>query len=117
LHAGADRIDWSPDGSQILFRTQPLAGTSFGGNLYTIRPDGSDRRQLTHYNPYDTSAGALWNGSYSPDGGSIVFSTKDGAVGEERDLVDVFVMSADGTDVRPVTRELNWDGTPDWGPR
>ncbi len=117
LHAGADRIDWSPDGSRILFRTEPYAGTTYGGNLYTIEPNGSGLRQLTYYDPYDNEPGALWNGSYSPDGGSIVYSTKIGAVGEDRDLVDVFVMSADGTDVRPVTRELNWDGTPAWGPR
>jgi hypothetical protein len=32
-------------------------------------------------------------------------------------LPDVFVMSADGTDIRPVTRSCNWDGSPDWGPR
>jgi TolB protein len=117
LRAGADRIDWSPDGSRILFRTQPNPGTDAGGNLFTIRPDGTGLRQLTHFDPYDRNEGALWNGSYSPDGSSVVFSTIEGAVGQERDLVDVFVMSADGTDIRPVTRELNWDGTPDWGAR
>jgi Tol biopolymer transport system component len=114
LPAGADRIDWSPDGSRILFRTRPNTN-DFGGNLYTIRPDGTGLRQLTHVDPYDPNAGALWNGSYSPDGSSIVFSTEYGAVGA-RGLPDVFMMSADGTDVRPVTRELNWEGTPDWGP-
>jgi Tol biopolymer transport system component len=117
LHAGADRIDWSPDGSRILFRTKPDAKTNYGCNLYTVRPDGTGLRQLTHFNPYNANAGALWNGSYSPDGGSIVFSTVVGAVGgDQTDLVDVFVMSADGTDIRPVTRDRNWDGTPDWGP-
>src|SRR4029077_4479011 len=41
LRVGAeDGIDWSPDGSRILFRTKPFTRTNSGGNLYTIRPDG-----------------------------------------------------------------------------
>jgi len=112
--AGADRIDWSPDGSRILFRTRPFRALDYGGNLYTIRPSGTRLRQLTHYNPDNTNTGALWTGSFSPDGSSIVFATSRGAIGSG--LPDVFVMSTDGTGVRPVTRTRNWDGTPDWGP-
>jgi TolB protein len=117
--AGPDTIDWSPDGSRILFRTRPFTDTGAGGNLYTIRPDGSGLRQLTHFQSLDRVPGALWMGSYSPDGNSICFATYHGAVeaGPASSLPDVFVMSADGTDTRPVTRELNWDGTPDWGPK
>ena len=117
--AGPEGIDWSPDGTRILFRTHPHAGTDAGGNLYTIRPDGSGLRQLTHFEPYDTAPGALRTGSYSPDGSSILFATYHGAVTvspSSSNLPDVFVMSADGTDVRPVTRARNWDGDPDWGP-
>ena len=39
-----------------------------------------------------------------------------GEVSIETGLPDVFVMGSDGTEVRPVTRTRNWDGTPDWGP-
>ena len=35
----------------------------------------------------------------------------------DNNLPDLFVMSADGTDVRPVTRSKEWDGDPDWGPK
>jgi len=116
MRAGADRIDWSPDGSRILFRTMPLRGSNTGGNLYTIRPNGTGLRQLTHYQPDDTRPGALWTGSFSPDGSSIVFATLRGATGADVGLPDVFVMSSNGTNVRPVTRTQNWDGSPDWGP-
>ncbi len=114
----AARLDWSPDGTRILFRTHPRLDGDSGGNLYTIRPDGSGLQQLTHFEDADTSPGALRSGSYSPDGSSIVFATYHGAVvgGACCNLPDVFVMSADGTDVRPVTRSQNWDGDPDWGP-
>jgi hypothetical protein len=30
---------------------------------------------------------------------------------------DVFVMRANGTGIRPVTRTAVWDSAPDWGPR
>lgn len=102
--------DWSPDGTRILF----LAGRPDHGNLFTIQPDGTGLRQLTHYQGLTK----VTLGSYSPDGASIVFSTDVGAVNPPgATLDDVFVMTADGTDVRPVTRTRNWDGSPDWGPR
>jgi Tol biopolymer transport system component len=56
------------------------------------------------------------SGSFSPDGRSIVFATSAGAVGSPS-APDVFVMAADGTNIRPVTRTSNWDGLPDWGTR
>jgi TolB protein len=113
--AAGDRPDWSPDASRILFRTMPNGADDYGkGNIYTIRPDGTGLRQLTHFPP---SVRVLETGSYSPDGASIVFMTTDGATRGLGLLPDVFVMSADGTDIRPVTRSRNWDGSPDWGPR
>lgn len=114
LHAGF-APDWSPDGSRILFRTEPPGSRDArGGALYTIRPDGTGLRQLTHL-AGDTSV--LQMGSFSPDGRSIVFDTTAGAIRGAGSMPDVFVMSADGTDIRPVTRIRNWDGSPDWGPQ
>jgi Tol biopolymer transport system component len=111
LRAG-DHPDWSPDGTRILFNT---GGNHVRGqNLFTVRPDGTGLRQLTHFRGLTN----LVNGSFSPDGESIVFATVVGAMNPPgATLDDVFVMSADGTDIRPVTRARNWDGSPDWGPR
>jgi Tol biopolymer transport system component len=106
----SDQPDWSPDGTRILF----AAGPSDRWNLFTIRPDGTGLRQLTHFRGLTK----VEVGSYSPDGASIVFSTVVGAVNPPgATLTDVFVMTADGTDIRPVTRARNWDGEADWGPR
>jgi len=105
------RPDWSPDGGTILFRTHPGNDPSgYGANLYTIHPDGSGLRRLTHF----PSHVRVLDGSYSPDGSSIVFETSDGAVGGV--LPDVYLMDADGTDIRPLTRTRNFETTADWGP-
>jgi TolB protein len=109
-----DDPDWSPDGSTILFRGGPSADiTPGGGNLYTIRPDGTDVRQLTHF---PNALGSVHSGSYSPDGESIVLSTSYNATKHlETQLPDLFVMQADGTDLRPITRTINGEFAPDWG--
>ena len=112
--APGDKIDWSPDGSAILFRTHPgedLKGASgYGANLFTIHPDGTGLRQLTHFGPSDR----VVPGSYSPDGASIVFGTSAKAVGGV--VPDVFAMNADGTDLRQLTKTRNFETQADWGP-
>jgi TolB protein len=115
---GGDRIDWSPDGTRILFHsiTSDYQGAiPRDGDLYTIRPDGTDLRRLTHLPP----GTGIQLGSYSPDGQWIVFSTSAGATpGPTNDRLwpDVFVIKTDGTGLTPVTRTKNWEGSPDWGP-
>jgi TolB protein len=103
------RPDWSPDGRTILFRTHPSDDSSGrGSNLFTIHPDGTGLHQLTHFRP----TARVLEGSYSPDGTSIVFETSDGAIGGHP---DVFVMNAEGGNVRPITRTPNFETAADWG--
>jgi TolB protein len=108
-----DRIDWSPDGTTILFRTHPgedlNAASGLGANLYTIHPDGTGLHQLTHV----PSIYRVDSGSYSPDGRKIVFETSKGAVGS---LTDIFEMNADGTDLHQITKTRNFEASADWGP-
>jgi Tol biopolymer transport system component len=102
---GGDHPDWSPDGKRILFRSEPFPDSP-GGNYYTVRPDGSGLKQLTHF----ASSTNIASASYSPDGKWIVFA-KDGRSG----LADVFIMKSNGSGIRPVTRTALWDSAPDWG--
>ena len=110
LRAG-DHPDWSPDGNRILFRSNVEGPKSVSSNLYAIRPDGTGLKQLTH-----ARGGGVQHLSagFSPDGKWIVFSRTPGH-GRDRNA-DVFVMRADGTGTRNVTRSEIWDSAADWGP-
>jgi TolB protein len=102
--AAGDNPDWSPDGKWILFRSDvPRVKQS---QIYLIHPDGSALTRLTRF-----KRGTLvTSSSFSPDGKWIVY----GATGVARQP-DIYVMRADGSDVRPVTRTKLWDSAPDWG--
>jgi TolB protein len=105
LDAG-DSPDWSPNGRLIVFRSP--ASSFEGSQVYVVRPDGTGLRQLTRF-----KAGTIvLSYSFSPDGKWITFA-KSGRGGEP----DVFVMRANGTQIRPVTGSAPWDSAPDWGPR
>ena len=72
--------------------------------LYTIRPDGTGLKRLTDSPGYDAE------GSYSPDGKQIVFtSSRDGDP-------DLYVMDADGSNVRQLTNTPGYDGGPFFSP-
>src|SRR5207244_97220 len=72
LRAG-DHPDWSPDGALILVRSN-ANGPDFKhqGNLFVVRSDGTGLRRLTSF---DAHVQLLQNGSFSPDGKSVVFAT------------------------------------------
>jgi Tol biopolymer transport system component len=102
---GGDDPDWSPDGKLLLFRTYEAGAEQ--SQIATIRSDGSHLRTLTHFKPGTT----VLSHSFSPDGKWIVFA-KSGLGGEP----DLFVMRANGSGIRPITRTALWDSAPDWGP-
>jgi TolB protein len=104
LGAG-DHPVFSPDGT-ILFRSYEHDDTK-QSDYWTVRPDGKDLTQLTHYE----QGTLVLSTSYSPDGKWIVHAT-NGVEGN----ADLFVMRADGTGNMPVTHSKLWDSAPDWGP-
>ena len=114
LRAG-DHPDWSPNGRLILVRSAANGPDFYNpGNLFVVRPDGTGLRRLTRFRAI---VQLLQNGSFSPDGTSIVFATTHGATTTSTSsLPDVFTMRLDGTQVVRVTGKRNWDGSPDWAP-
>jgi Tol biopolymer transport system component len=100
-----DGPDWSPDGSQILFRS-PENENFLNNDIWTIHPDGTGLRQLTHAGPQTK----VYSASFSPDGTAVTLGMS-GVNGQ----ADVFTIALDGTGLTPVTRTSQWDSAPDWG--
>ena len=104
----ADKIDWSPDGSRIVLSAPEFGvGKQPSSNVFTIRPDGSGLRQLTH-----SRGGHVNNGadSWSPDGKRIAFVSNRGGGAYE-----ICVMNADGTHATAVTHTAAGGHLAAWG--
>ena len=106
LSAG-DTPDWSPDGRRILFHDNNAGSPNVSANLYTIRPNGRQLRQLTFYEGGEVN---VLGSSYSPDGTLIVFGRRPATGG----AADIFIRTVDGE--KRLTRTRLYDSYPDWGP-
>lgn len=93
---------WATDYSRIIFSSNG-DGTQRRG-LYTIAPDGSDRRQLTTPETADH-----WAPKYSPDMAQIVFVEVTQDEGSY-----VVLMNADGTGQRRITGRYRFAEFPAW---
>jgi TolB protein len=118
--------DWSPDGAGILFHSN----RSGDFDLWAMGADGSDPVNLTPGMAGDQGF-AVWSPdvdpdstiqqltdtpgfdgrpAWSPDGSEIVFQS------DRAGAFDIYVMNADGSDVRGLTRDAALDGVPTWSP-
>lgn len=85
----------SPDGRHIIF-------TNGSSGIWTMNANGDDLHPITRYNDIDPT--------WSPDGSMIAFaSSRQGA----RQL---FIMNADGSNIRQVTNLNNMGGRSTWSP-
>ena len=111
----------SPDGRRLLF----VSTRDGNADVFEVpfRPEdpaaAGEARNLTRHPSGD------YNPAFSPDGTRILFSSsRDTAVatssgaspGPTYLASELYVMRADGTDVRRLTRHESWDGAPAWTP-
>lgn len=92
LTSGQDEVynvDWSPDGTQLAFNK-----SDYG--IYLINADGTGEHALT-------SSGSDEMPTWSPDGKTIAFSSRRGRNSRSD---EVYIMQADGSQVRPLTNNL-----------
>jgi len=84
--------------------------------IWVMAADGSDRRRLTEVEPPMNDAAGSTSPAWSPDGTQIAFAAQIGTREEDQRLTEIYVMRADGTDNRRLTRNEALDGSPSWSP-
>ena len=105
---------WSPAGDRIAF-TSDRAGDY---EIYSIRPDGTELQRLTR------SPGNDAHCAWSPDGKRIAFTSARAGFRDEAVLHphntqpdgEIYVMRADGSDVRELTENQFEEATLAWRP-
>lgn len=92
----------SPDGAQIVFKN------SDGrlNDIWLMARDGSNPRRI-----YGSQTAQGWDPVWSPDGAQILFAGYD-----QYFAVQLFIMDADGGNVRQVTEMRKLRGRTDWSP-
>lgn len=94
--------DWSPDGKWLL--TASSRNAEIGWQLYVIRPDGAESRQITE-------GGNPFYARFSPDGRRVLYA--DGTTQERR---GIWVVDVDGTNRRKVFATEKAIASPCWSP-
>lgn len=90
------------DGPHIAFQSE----RDDNAEIYTMKPDGTDLRNLSNNSGRDGYLGNPW----SPDGSRLVFmSDRDGNM-------NIYVMNADGSKVKRLTNDPEDDLWPVWSP-
>ncbi len=100
--------NWSPDGSKIAFASKPADDIMFTAyHIFVMNADGKERRNLTD----DTDLTASFSPSWSPDGKSIVFSSRPN-ISEGH----IYVMTATGKRLERLTKGKDYNGSPVYSP-
>jgi Tol biopolymer transport system component len=106
--------DWSPDGKQIAFCRD--------GDIWVMRVSSGPNAQVSDLRPL-TSTPKRYDSSpdWSPDGTQIAFVVNLGGPRVEspdfdRTTAEIYVMNADGTNLRQLTHDKFADYGPAWSP-
>ena len=112
---------FSPSGGLIVFASNRTTGEGVDNpdgdqEIFTIKPDGTGLRQLTHNAPHENNLGGSDQYPvFSPNGKKIAFSTdRDQMEGDNNS--EIYTMDANGGNEVNLTRNPAIDRRPDWSP-
>jgi TolB protein len=107
---GGGNPAWSPDGRKIAF-VRP--GRDSSSEIYVINADGTEQRLLVPYSRQLYSGQLAW----SPNGEKIAFTIElpKAPAAQTRNL-EIYVVNADGSGQRRLTRSPVRDNDPVWSP-
>ena len=98
--SGAWNPTWSPDGSLIAYDSD----TGGSSQIWTIRPDGGGRVQLT------AGPGVHWGPAWSPDGSWLAYT------GGFSPNFQVWLVRADGSGAHAIVGDTSSSLQPSWSP-
>jgi TolB protein len=117
---GDNGPSWSPDGRQILF-TRALGPIVHPGvtevDLMVMNRDGSGQRLIRRFAHVDgPEPGSEGKAEFSPDGRQIAVTLITERADPRRSDSAVYLMNADGSNLRPITPAKLDASTADWSP-
>jgi Tol biopolymer transport system component len=102
---------WTPDGSRILFQSPPEPSPGHAQNFFTIQPDGTGLRQITHYEDAPGKYVGVFHPCFSPDG--RYFSASE-LIGNDRPG-NIAIFTAEGHRILRMPSPLI-ENNVEWGP-
>ncbi len=107
MAVGYGSVRFSPDGSAVLFQE---ARTSSSGALWIMGPEGANARRLFE----DPLGRFVSHPAWSPDGTEIMFALNPIADDFEHRPNGLFVIKADGSNLRQVMGGNDFKREPEW---
>ena len=112
-----DQAAFSPDGKNLVFVSDRDGNADIFKLPFTPQKTQSINKamNLTHHD------GGEFRPSFSPDGKKIAFSTDwdaapTGPPAERSRQGEIYMMDADGKNLKRLTNSPGWDGSPKWSP-
>ena len=100
---------WGDNTNETIMAPNP-AGTT-GGELYSIRTNGTQETRLLTFLKHD-----VWGAAVSPDGKFVAYRVQLGASANGLPASDIYVARADGTHAVRITHSGRHDTQPAWSP-